>query len=118
MVDVSLLPQLGINSVYIITNTGQPLIIRTYAETNIFTKDSVTVSGFLTAINMFAESTLEVFLSDLGISDQRLFFKYNSENFYIIGIDEQSFKSLSLQDSRQFIEELLWILVNAFNGII
>ena len=115
MSDNSILPQLGINAIYIISDTGTPLIIRNYSERAVFTKDSATVSGFLTAINIFSESALEIFLSDIGILDQRLFFKYQSEIYYIIAIDEAAFKSLSLQDSRQFIEELLWILVNGFN---
>lgn len=115
MTDNSILPQLGINAIYIISDTGTPLIIRTYSEQDVFTKDSSTVSGFLTAINIFSESALEIFLSDIGILDQRLFFKYQSDIYYIIAIDEAAFKSLSLQDSRQFIEELLWIMVNAFN---
>ena len=111
----TILPQLGINAIYIISDTGTPLIIRNYSDKAVFTKDSATVSGFLTAINIFSESALEIFLSDIGILDQRLFFKYQSDIYYIIAIDEAAFKSLSLQDSRQFIEELLWILVNAFN---
>ena len=115
MSDNSILPQLGINAIYIISDTGTPLIIRNYSERAVFTKDSATVSGFLTAINIFSESALEIFLSDIGILDQRLFFKYQSDIYYIIAIDEAAFKSLSLQDSRQFIEELLWILVNGFN---
>ena len=115
MSNVSILPQLGINAIYIISDIGTPLIIRNYSEKAVFTKDSATVSGFLTAVNIFSESALEIFLSDIGILDQRLFFKYQSDIYYIIAIDEASFKSLSLQDSRQFIEELLWILVNAFS---
>lgn len=115
MSDNAILPQLGINAIYIISDVGTPLIIRNYSEKAVFTKDSATVSGFLTAVNIFSESALEIFLSDIGILDQRLFFKFNKEIYYIIAIDEASFKSLSLQDSRQFIEELLWILVNAFS---
>jgi hypothetical protein len=113
--EITILPQLGINAVYIISDVGTPLVIRNYSDRAVFTKDSVTVSGFLTAINMFTESALGIYLSDIGIFDQRLFFKYQSETYYIIVIDEASFKSLSLQDSRQFIEELLWILINGFN---
>ena len=115
MSDNAILPQLGINAIYIISDIGTPLIIRNYSDKAVFTKDSATVSGFLTAVNIFSESALEIFLSDIGILDQRLFFKYQSEIYYIIAIDEASFKSLSLQDSRQFIEELLWILVHAFS---
>ncbi len=111
----SILPQLGINAIYIISDIGTPLIIRNYSEKAVFTKDSATVSGFLTAINIFSESALEIFLSDIGILDQRLFFKHQSDIYYIMAIDEAAFKSLSLQDSRQFIEELLWILINGFN---
>ncbi len=115
MSDNSILIQLGINAIYIISDTGTPLIIRNYSGKDVFTKDSATVSGFLTAINIFSESALEIFLSDIGILDQRLFFKYQSDIYYIIAIDEAAFKSLSLQDSRQFIEELLWILVTEFS---
>ena len=115
LTDFAILPQLGINAIYIISDIGTPLIIRTYSENDVFTKDSSTISGFLTAINIFSESALEIFLSDIGILNQRLFFKYQSDIYYIIAIDEAAFKSLSLQDSRQFIEELLWILVNSFN---
>lgn len=115
MVDTKILPQIGINSVYIIKTEGIPLIVRNYAETSIFTKDYVIISGFITAFNMFTESAMGAYISDLSLLGQRLFFKHQSEIVYIIAIDEQAFVNLSLQDCRHFIEELLWRMVSIFS---
>ena len=106
---------LGIKTLLIINNDGIPIFTNHFSQDSLLKQNILVLSSFFSAFNSFAEALLLSYLSDFGIKDQRLFYKYYSDFFFIIGIDSQKYlDNKSFYDMRELIDIILWQLSQEF----
>ena len=105
---------LGIKTILIINNDGIPIFTHHFSEDSLLKQNLLVLSSFFSAFNTFAESLLLSYLSDFGIKDQRLFYKYYSDFFFIIGIDSSKYVDKSFYDMRELVDIILWQISQEF----
>ena len=105
---------LGIKTILIVNNDGIPIFTYHFSEDSLLKQNILVLSSFFSAFNSFAEALLLSYLSDFGIEDQRLFYKYYSDFFYIIGIDSKKYPDKSFYDMRELVDIILWQLSQEF----
>ena len=105
---------LGVKTLLIINNDGIPIFNFHFAEDSLLKQNLLVLSSFFSAFNSFAEALLLSYLSDFGIEDQRLFYKYYSDFFFIIGIDSNIYSNKSFYDMRELVDIMLWQLSQEF----
>lgn len=105
---------LGIKTILIVNNDGIPIFTRHFSDDSLLKQNILVLSSFFSAFNSFAEALLLSYLSDFGIQDQRLFYKYYSDFFYIIGIDSNKYTDKSFYDMRELVDIILWQLSQEF----
>ncbi len=105
---------LGIKTILIVNNDGIPIFTHHFSEDSLLKQNILVLSSFFSAFNSFAEALLLSYLSDFGIQDQRLFYKYYSDFFFIIGIDSEKYTDKSFYDIRELVDIILWQLSQEF----
>lgn len=105
---------IGLNAVMIIDENGIPLLTRHYRQDTPLSQDSLLVSGFFSAVRSFAESMLLSYISDIGMLQSRLFFKYQMNLIYILAFDESRFAKSNILGIRHFVDQILWKLTTEF----
>ena len=105
---------LGIKTILIINNDGIPIFTYHFSEDSLLKQNILVLSSFFSAFNSFAEALLLSYLSDFGIQDQRLFYKYYSDFFFIIGVDSEKYSDKSFYDMRELVDIILWQLSQEF----
>ncbi len=75
-----------VRGIYILDETGIPLFARTYDNTDIG-DETVLLSGFLAAIELFARAHLEGEISDIGMTTRRYFFLKKESLIYVVSIN-------------------------------
>lgn len=104
----------GLDSMLILNNNGIPLVVRHYREDSLLSNDEVLVSSFFSAMSTFANQLLLSYISDIGLVNQRLFFKYQGDVIYVLVFDEGKLVGRDYQSIRQFVEQIMWHLVGNF----
>ena len=105
---------MGIKTLLIINNDGIPVFNFHFSDDSLLKQNILVLSSFFSAFNSFAEALLLSYLSDFGIEDQRLFYKYYSDFFFIIGIDSNKYTNKSFYDMRELVDIILWQLSQEF----
>ena len=114
MEQLNFIKGLGVKSILIINNDGLPIFDYHFDVNSLLKENTIILSSFFSAFNSFAESLLLSYLSDFGIQDQRLFYKYYSDFFFIVGVDSLKLNSKSFYDIREFVDVILWHLTQEF----
>ena len=112
----SVFQNIGLLSVYIINESGIPLLTRYYDGTQSTDQGNIMIAGFLGAISLFAQSELISYISDIGIYRKRLLFKYQAGFIYIMVFYENKLTSLTLQQFHELIEVIIWRLTSEFRS--
>lgn len=110
---IAITKKVGLNTVLIIRPDGIPLVKRHYSDNSPLT-DGTLISGFFSALITFSDSMLLNYVSDIGISSARLFFKYQSGFVYIVELDESLLVKSNFQQARYQVDVLLWHLAEKF----
>lgn len=105
---------LGIKTILIINTDGIPIFTYHFSDDSLLKQNILILSSFFSAFNSFAEALLLSYLSDFGIQDQRLFYKYYSDFFFIIGIDSTKYTDKSFYDMRELVDIILWQISQEF----
>lgn len=105
---------LGIKTILIVNNDGIPIFTYHFSDDSLLKQNILVLSSFFSAFNSFAEALLLSYLSDFGIQDQRLFYKYYSDFFFIIGIDSAKYTDKSFYDMRELVDIILWQISQEF----
>lgn len=105
---------LGIKTILIVNNDGIPIFTFHFSDDSLLKQNILVLSSFFSAFNSFAEALLLSYLSDFGIQDQRLFYKYYSDFFFILGIDSSKYTDKSFYDMRELVDIILWQLSQEF----
>lgn len=105
---------LGIKTILIVNNDGIPIFTYHFSEDSLLKQNILVLSSFFSAFNSFAEALLLSYLSDFGIQDQRLFYKYYSDFFFLIGVDSSKYTTKSFYDLREFVDIILWQVSQKF----
>lgn len=112
---ITFIKSLGIKTILIVNNDGIPIFTFHFSDDSLLKQNILVLSSFFSAFNSFAEALLLSYLSDFGIQDQRLFYKYYSDFFFIIGIDMQKYgANKSFYDMRELVDVILWQLSQQF----
>ncbi|OLS26695.1 MAG: hypothetical protein HeimC3_07970 [Candidatus Heimdallarchaeota archaeon LC_3] len=102
--------KIGLNSLYIVDSSGLPLLIRNYFADEYSDEKNIIITSFASAITIFAQTILTSFISDIGIEDKRLFFKYQSGFIYLLVFDEDKLKGLTLNKLHELMAITVWRL--------
>ena len=105
---------IGLLSVYIINESGIPLLTRNYEGSQPVDQENIMIGGFLGAISLFAQGELISYISDIGIYRKRLFFKYQAGFIYVMVFYENKLTTLTLQQFHELIEIIIWRLTSEF----
>ena len=105
---------LGIKTILIVNNDGIPIFTYHFSDDSLLKQNILVLGSFFSAFNSFAEALLLSYLSDFGIEDQRLFYKYYSDFFFIIGVDSEKYTDKSFYDMRELVDIILWQLSQEF----
>ncbi len=111
---ITFIKSLGIKTLLIVNNDGIPIFTFHFSEDSLLKRNILILSSFFSAFNSFAEALLLSYLSDFSIRDQRIFYKYYSDFFYIVGIDSSKYSNKSFYDMRELIDIILWQLSQEF----
>jgi hypothetical protein len=106
----SIFNQLGLLSLYIIDESGLPLIVENFDKKTTSEEDNIIITSFSSAITIFAQNMLISFISDIGIFSKRLFFKYQSGFIYLLVFDEDVIHGLTLRQLHELITIAIWQL--------
>lgn len=117
MEPISYIKSLGVKSILIINYDGLPIFSHDFVPDSLIKQNIVMISSFFTAFNQFAESLLFANISDFGVADQRIFYKYYSEFFYILVVDSKAHSTKSFYDVRELVDIILWQLTQEFSYI-
>ncbi|MHA1984286.1 MAG: hypothetical protein ACW967_08015 [Candidatus Hodarchaeales archaeon] len=101
---------IGLLSLYIIDDSGLPLMIRNYFADEYSDEKNIIITSFASAISIFAQNVLISFISDIGIGDKRLFFKYQSGFLYLLVFDELKIHGLTLNKLHELMAITVWRL--------
>lgn len=102
--------EIGLLSLYIIDDSGLPLMIRSYFADEYSDEKNIIITSFASAISIFAQNVLISFISDIGIGDKRLFFKYQSGFLYLLVFDENKLHGLTLNKLHELMAITVWRL--------
>ena len=102
--------KIGLNSLYIVDSSGLPILIRNYFADEYSDEKNIIITSFASAITIFAQNILVSFISDIGIEDKRLFFKYQSDFIYLLVFDEDKLKGLTLNKLHELMAITVWRL--------
>ena len=111
---IDFIKSLGIKTILIVNNDGIPIFTYHFSEDSLLKQNILVLSSFFSAFNSFAEALLLSYLSDFGIQDQRLFYKYYSDFFFILGVDSSKYFDKSFYDMRELVDVILWQLSQKF----
>jgi hypothetical protein len=114
MDQIEYIKSIGIKTILIINNDGIPIFTYHFSNDSLLKQNILVLSSFFSAFNSFAEALLLSYLSDFGIEDQRLFYKYYSDFFFIIGVDSDKYLHKSFYDMRELVDVILWQLSQEF----
>ena len=102
--------QIGLLSLYIIDDSGLPLIVENYDQKPSSEEDNIIITSFSSAISVFAQNMLTSFISDIGIFSKRLFFKHQSGFIYLLVFDVDIIHKLTLHQLHDLITIAIWHL--------
>ena len=114
--ETSIFNKIGLQSIYVINESGLPLLIRYYTKNQPTDQDEVIISSFIGALTIFAQNMLITYISDIGIQRKRLFFKYNSGLIYILVFNELKLRKFKLHHLHQLAEVIVWHFTADFNN--
>jgi hypothetical protein len=105
--------QVGLLSLFIIDESGLPLLVRNYVPNKSSEEENILITSFSSAISLFAQNMLISFISDIGLGMQRFFFKYQSGFIYLLSFDTTKLHNLRLQQVHELIVIAVWELDHA-----
>ncbi len=96
----------GFSGIYIINQDGIPVFAKMYQRANEENTSIELISGFLTAINKFGETTLNQKLRNIGFENRQYFFS-NSYDFICVAeliVEKNSLDERTLKEMQSHIE--------------
>jgi hypothetical protein len=106
----------GLTIFGIIDLSGQPLIIKSYANTNQENESerSSLFAGFIAALSNFAKEEFSGKIQDFAINNQRIFFKFAGSVIFIASVREVNISNLKIQDFYVFSENIFELIAEKF----
>jgi len=96
----------GITFLAIIDISGQPLVMKSYAESSESMGDDSLFAGFISALSNFAKEEFHGKIQDISINNQRMFFRFEGSVIFIITIMEKNIFHLEVKNFNHLSEQL------------